>query len=80
MDGDQTLAYLDHARERMAQRGITPQEVEEVLGDGSTVMKGKVPGKIKVLATTAAGRRIEVTRFQDKAVVISAVCLDKPKI
>lgn len=80
MDGDLTLTYLDHALERMQQRGIAPQEVEEVLHESSVVMPGKLPGRVKILATTASGRRIEVTRFQEKAVVISAVCLDGPTV
>lgn len=80
MDVDQTMAYLDHAKERMEQRGITPQEVEEALSNISETLPGKLPGKVRVFGATSAGRKLSITKFQEKAVVVSAVSLEGPSI
>jgi uncharacterized protein DUF4258 len=70
----QSLVYLDHAKERMEQRGITPGEVEEALNSGSAV-PGKLPGRIKILGTTAAGRRLDITRLENFMAIVSVVDL-----
>lgn len=60
-DPTRTLLYLPHAKERMAERGITPQEVEEALNDTYMSTPGRPPGRINRFGTTAADRRLRIT-------------------
>lgn len=71
----QAPAYLDHARDRMAQRGITCAEVEEALLSAAASGAAGVDGKIRLIGSTAAGRPLAITRLAGQGAVVSVVCL-----
>ena len=77
-DSDQSVTYLDHAKERMAQRGITPREVEEALSNASVTSPGRVPGRVSLLGTTAAGKPMRLVLLENFPVVVSVVSLEGP--
>ncbi|MGQ0679329.1 MAG: DUF4258 domain-containing protein [Actinomycetota bacterium] len=64
--------FSDHANMRMAQRGITAEEVEEVLADPQSFGPAQ-SGCTELVGATAAGRRLRVTRFEDRDVIVSVV-------
>ncbi|MEX2551582.1 MAG: DUF4258 domain-containing protein [Actinomycetota bacterium] len=75
---DQSVTYLDHAKERMQQRGITPREVEEALSNATATSTDVVPGKISLLGTTAAGKPMRLMRLEHFLVIVSVVSLEGP--
>jgi hypothetical protein len=75
---DQSVTYLDHAKERMQQRGITSQEVEEALTNASVTAPGKLPGRVSLVGATAAGKPIRLVRLEHFPVIVSVVSLEGP--
>lgn len=73
----QSLVYLDHATERMAQRGIAPSEVEEVLIN-AVAAPATAASTVTLEGTTAAGRRLNITRLEHFPVIVSVVDLAGP--
>jgi hypothetical protein len=72
----QSLVYLDHATERMDQRRITPAEVEEVALNA--VAAPARAGRVTLEGSTAAGRRLNITRLEHFPVIVSVVDLAGP--
>jgi hypothetical protein len=77
-DPSETLIFLEHAKERMQQRGITPQEVEEAFSNATVTAPEVVPGKISLLGTTAAGKPMRLMRLEHFPVIVSVVSLEGP--
>ena len=68
-----TYLHLDHARDRMHQRGITTSEVEEALSSGELADSEMLKGMVRIVGTTSAGRRLSVVRLEHFPVVVSVV-------
>lgn len=75
---DNSLVFLDHAKERMKQRGITPQEVGEAIEGASADTAGKPSGKIRLAGSTASGRPLSIIRLEHFPVIVSVVSLESP--
>lgn len=74
------LVFLDHANDRMEQRGISASEVEEALSNGEpSDVPVELQGMIRIVGTTSSNRRLSVTRLEHFPVVVSVVEVQSSK-
>ena len=71
-----SLMYLDHAKHRMEQRGITPAEIEEALAKGEPRPSDELKGMVRLEGSTSAGRRLRIVRLDTFPVIVSVVELE----
>jgi hypothetical protein len=74
-----SLVYLDHAKHRMEQRGITPAEIEEALSNGEPRPSEDLKTMVRIEGSTSAARRLRITRLENFPVIVSVVALEESK-
>ena len=72
------LRFSRHAAERMAQRSISANEVEEALAASRIETPGRTARELNLWGETSTGRRLRITvRSDDRLFVITAVAPDE---
>jgi hypothetical protein len=69
----ESLVYSEHAALRMRQRGITPEEVKEALGNTFLPPPGIPSVRGHIWGTTSAERKLRVTLSKEKPNVVVSV-------
>lgn len=59
------MIYSAHARQRMRERKISRQEVEEALANVYVVTPGTTPRRVNRWGRTSVGRRLRITMYED---------------
>ncbi|HXK40319.1 MAG TPA: DUF4258 domain-containing protein [Candidatus Paceibacterota bacterium] len=71
-----SFVYLDHARDRMHQRGIAPSEVEEALSNGEPEAFD-LDGMVRITGSASSRRNLRITRLEHFPVIVSVVEVEK---
>lgn len=65
------MRFSQHARRRMAARGIAEHEVLEALADRETTYAGRRAPSVVVLGRTSAGRPLKIVVADDVVVTVA---------
>lgn len=58
------MIFSAHARQRMRERGISQEEVEEALRNAYAVTPTDIPESVHLLGRTGVGRRLRISRMR----------------
>jgi hypothetical protein len=65
------MRFSRHARQQMARRRISADEVSEAVTNPETSYAGRPEGRVVVLGRTVAGRRLKVVLAGDVVVTVA---------